>query len=907
MFLERGWAEFDEDEQEEHDWNLWWKTSRFRINEHDQVMPWQRLNHYPVSHAITKKDFLARNLKRMKTVYGNNYNFSPVAFNLPNDYTKFVSEYTRLYDKGIMYWICKPADMSRGRGIFIFKDLSELQYDCNAVVQQYIPNPLLISGYKFDLRIYVLVSSFHPLNIYIYNEGLVRFSTEKFDLSSLKNKYSHLTNTSINKNSPSYATDKERVGPGCKWTLTQFRHYLHQLGVDDTPLFGKIINIVILTILIQAQTAPKVDHCFELYGFDIIIDDHWKPWLLEVNFSPAMSFDCHTDLCVKKPLIHDLCDVLKFTEKDKERGGLDYQSERNKAQEMNDTLYRSYIPQSYKSTTRRNSLKAGNKKQPLKKQSSSHKLPSISPGVGGASPRSTSTVVGSGSPRSIQDLTKAMNNNNIRCSQLPAGTPDQVVKLIPGCGLPSVQQPHNMVDKVDPDSGHCSPANTGADCDKEVTAQNNRKKSGKSERRETSSVSNGQGHDDQQRCQTGRRRKDTMNASSSQTNVSDSGVSTHSGSSSGHHLSPEPPAGDTERVSAKMRSNSHHNDSQHNGAQSRAVKAEEGSVSSEVSAASPTSQQKYKYGTIRKGERLSMLSRDFRNPRKKLNKSQVKNNSMINHDPRGLAFRSQSQTSHRTSLVSSRLAPEMPKEKQTRARPWRQSPAKLQPDNDISMHYNPRHPEKVIGEFHLVFPFNDPTHRTSIGQLDTKIIIKECQKLLKERCTKVQQQKKQKKELLLKSAKRDEGNSNNKGSNSNLTLLDNTADKTPALSASPAVTSAVKSRPSTSFSLSRQEVKSATSIGNRGKRSSSRMSSNTRLNNKSNTATVKTTNSSTTPALSPTVIGTPPISSQKKPAEQQTHYILTTSKKPTFFTNQFLDEPKELWGPLRNEQNQLSF
>lgn len=67
------------------------------------------------------------------------------------------------------------------------------------LVQQYIQNPLLIDGYKWDLRIYVAVTSINPLRIYVYEEGLCRFASEKYDTSDLKNVFSHLTNYSINK------------------------------------------------------------------------------------------------------------------------------------------------------------------------------------------------------------------------------------------------------------------------------------------------------------------------------------------------------------------------------------------------------------------------------------------------------------------------------------------------------------------------------------------------------------------------------------------------------------------------------------------------------------------------------------------------------------------------------------
>ena len=58
---------------------------------------------------------------------------------------------------------------------------------------------MLIDGYKWDLRIYVAITSINPLRIYVYEEGLCRFASEKYDTTDLKNIYSHLTNYSINK------------------------------------------------------------------------------------------------------------------------------------------------------------------------------------------------------------------------------------------------------------------------------------------------------------------------------------------------------------------------------------------------------------------------------------------------------------------------------------------------------------------------------------------------------------------------------------------------------------------------------------------------------------------------------------------------------------------------------------
>ena len=75
------------------------------------------------------------------------------------------------------------------------------------IASHYIANPLLIDGLKFDMRIYVALTSVDPLRIYMYEDGLTRFATTSYkspsqacDINNKKGKYAHLTNYSINKN-----------------------------------------------------------------------------------------------------------------------------------------------------------------------------------------------------------------------------------------------------------------------------------------------------------------------------------------------------------------------------------------------------------------------------------------------------------------------------------------------------------------------------------------------------------------------------------------------------------------------------------------------------------------------------------------------------------------------------------
>jgi tubulin polyglutamylase TTLL5 len=93
----------------------------------------------------------------------------------------------------------KPIGLSRGRGISLINNLDQVIFNEPVVLQKYLKNPLLLDGYKFDMRIYVLLTSINPLEVFLYREGFARLSTEKYTLKEedLKNNFIHLTNFAI--------------------------------------------------------------------------------------------------------------------------------------------------------------------------------------------------------------------------------------------------------------------------------------------------------------------------------------------------------------------------------------------------------------------------------------------------------------------------------------------------------------------------------------------------------------------------------------------------------------------------------------------------------------------------------------------------------------------------------------
>ncbi|KAM9842865.1 tubulin polyglutamylase TTLL5 [Aulostomus maculatus] len=312
---------FHEVHPNSNDFNLMWTGSHLKPYILRSLQDFQKVNHFPRSYELTRKDRLYKNIQRMQQAYGfKNFHIVPQTFVLPSEYQEFCNCFAK--DKGP--WIIKPVASSRGRGIYLVSNPNQISMDENILVSRYINNPLLIDEFKFDMRLYVLVTSYDPLLIYVYEEGLARFATVKYDQTSksIKNTFMHLTNYSVNKKSSDYVScdDPEVEDYGNKWSMSAVLRYLKQEGKDTTLLMRQVEDLIVKAVLsaeLQIATAcktfvPHKTNCFELYGFDVLIDSNLKPWLLEVNLSPSLACDAPLDLKIKASMIADMLSLVGF-------------------------------------------------------------------------------------------------------------------------------------------------------------------------------------------------------------------------------------------------------------------------------------------------------------------------------------------------------------------------------------------------------------------------------------------------------------------------------------------------------------------------------------------------------------------------------------------------------------------
>ncbi|XP_043372134.1 tubulin polyglutamylase TTLL5 isoform X8 [Dermochelys coriacea] len=255
------------------DYNLMWTGSHLKPYLLRTLSDIQKVNHFPRSYELTRKDRLYKNVSRMQYTHGfKTFHILPQTFILPAEYQEFCCSYAK--DRGP--WIVKPVASSRGRGVYLINNPNQISLEENILVSRYINNPLLIDDFKFDVRLYVLVTSYDPLVVYLYEEGLARFATVRYDqgTKNIKNQFMHLTNYSVNKKSGDYVScdDPEVEDYGNKWSMSAMLRYLKQEGKDTTTLMANVEDLIIKTIIsaeLAIATACKtfLPHRGSCFGF----------------------------------------------------------------------------------------------------------------------------------------------------------------------------------------------------------------------------------------------------------------------------------------------------------------------------------------------------------------------------------------------------------------------------------------------------------------------------------------------------------------------------------------------------------------------------------------------------------------------------------------------------------------
>ena len=211
------------------------------------------LNKFPHSSCLTTKSQLWGILERMQLRHGRNaYGFVPPSYVLPDQAVELRAQMARMAAEATLteatmteatlterpaeagtatrpssevataagdavgagktanargpatesVWIVKPVAACRGQGISLHRSADGMpdEIACRrGIASLYVHPPYLVDGRKTDLRLYVLVTRWRPLTVYLHREGLARLAAEPYALDDLTNTYRHLTNYSINK------------------------------------------------------------------------------------------------------------------------------------------------------------------------------------------------------------------------------------------------------------------------------------------------------------------------------------------------------------------------------------------------------------------------------------------------------------------------------------------------------------------------------------------------------------------------------------------------------------------------------------------------------------------------------------------------------------------------------------
>jgi len=284
-------------------------------------------NHIPGHSSLDRKDFVAENAVKYGELFKDrpqcfSYDkFFPKTWLLYNEETckEFFTilnstQYKKLKKERHIVFIRKIATHShRGEGVqpVHAQEEQELRriYDngnlCgnvtkNYIVQNYIHNPLLLNGHKFDFRMYMLIASTNPLMAF-YHDGFLRVTLAKYDVKQADKK-ALLTNLALNKQiydsviggNLYEGMDEEALKMAQQWSFDRLQEYLLEKGIINDPnwldnyLRPEFKKAMIHLLRLSSASFLKRSSLYELYGVDFMLDENLNLWFIEANSSPAI-------------------------------------------------------------------------------------------------------------------------------------------------------------------------------------------------------------------------------------------------------------------------------------------------------------------------------------------------------------------------------------------------------------------------------------------------------------------------------------------------------------------------------------------------------------------------------------------------------------------------------------------
>nr|CAB3267360.1 tubulin polyglutamylase TTLL7-like [Phallusia mammillata] len=361
---------------------LFWYDSVVPMERIQELQSYQHVNHFPSMGEICRKDYLARNMAKMHRAKPNDFNFTPKSWNMPSEYNLLLlyAKDAKKNKRKVLTFIQKPANGAMGNGIQLYRNVEKIQPTEHTIVQEYLDKPLLLDGYKIDLRLYALVTHCDPLKVFLYQDGLVRLSTEKYASpteSNVDQHYMHLTNYSVNKTNEKFERHSD-FDRGSKRSIKSLLSHLRNAGYDTVTLWRSITDLVLKTLVVA---SPHVLHsyrmcrpgqpphsdsvCFEILGFDIFLDRKLKPWLLEVNRAPSFGGDEKIDQEIKGGVIRDALRLVNIRAGDKRRN---IASQKAEAQRRLFRPSQHRMPANYMSSSAQRKFVVNRRKEELKEK-----------------------------------------------------------------------------------------------------------------------------------------------------------------------------------------------------------------------------------------------------------------------------------------------------------------------------------------------------------------------------------------------------------------------------------------------------------------------------------------------------------------------------------------------------------